>query len=292
MNDEFKQKLLRDIGKSGFPLELSVVEKLRRSEMIVHPNLSFSDASDKPREIDAYVTLPDHDLEEEGWPFGCIHLDLFIECKTSSAKPWVFFRDDDDTVLVAGLVGNLECVSDLKADGSLPVLAGCMNGALREHHFNTASWNGVPVARTYMEAFGHDAGKEIYQAVTNIWHALDFQRRWFLNPPAAPEGVREPKHKRTIFMHGVIVLRGLLVAAAKVGDGFELAEVPHVMLRTIDCVTNKSLPFGAGRETVIDVVHEDYFEEYLSLCVRDRSLCGEHLMQLLRVGWLEQSISR
>jgi hypothetical protein len=284
MNEELKQKLLKEINKSGFPLELNVIEKLRNAEIIVYPNLNFSDDADKPREIDAYAVISDRIDCEQEWPFGCIHLDLFVECKSSPDKPWVFFNDPGDINSMFGLVDRLEWLSDLDVKDSLPLLVSCQHTALKEHHYNSGSWGSVvPVARTYCEAFGKDAGKDIYQAVTNIWHTLDFQKRWF---ESSRSEMREMPKKRTIFMHGVIVYRGVLVAAEKVDDSFELTETPHIMLRTTDCVTDKSLPFGSQRETVIDIVHEDFFEDYLTICQKDMNVMVNHLLALLKAGWL------
>ena len=283
MNEELKNKLLKEINKSGFPLELSVVEKLRNAEILVYPNLSFSGITDRPREIDAYAVISDDAGLEEKWPFSCVHLDLFIECKSSVNRPWIFFNDPADITAIMGLIDRLECVSDLDSKNSSPLM-GCQNTALNKHHYNSGSWgSGVPISRTYCEAFGNDSGQQIYQAVTNIWHTLSFQKGWF---ERSSSKMQEPSRKRTIFMHGVIVFRGVLVTAHKEGDSFELAEVPHVMLRTIDCVTDSSLPFGSQRETIIDVVHEDYFEHYLTICKSDFASAIEHLMQASDAGWL------
>lgn len=282
MDDKLRQQLLNEIDKSGFPLEISVVEQLRNAMPLVFPNLSYADSEDRPHEIDALAFLDKEELEEN-WPYGPIGVNLLVECKTSKQKPWVFFKDSDDPVtIVSGLVDRLRCLTDIPVQRPKSLLIGCNNTALSGHHYNDSS---LPLARTYFEAFGKDAGKGIYQAVTNIWYALDFYERFFKESSA--DGARSPARRRTNFLHGVIVFKGTLVSAQMTEDGsYQVAEVPHIMLRTIDCLTNKSLPFGSERETIIDIVREDYLDEYLVICQEDLRLCARHLKDVANAGWI------
>ncbi len=281
MNEELKQKLIKEIKKSGFPLELDVINKLRELEFLVYPNLSFTDDTDKPHEIDAFVIMGNEDRKGE-WPFGPTSLFLFIECK-SSDKPWVFFNDTTDYMTLMGLVDRLKLVTDIDVSQIHSLLVGANNTTLRGHHY----CSDIPVARTYLEAFGRDAGGDIYQAVKNIWYVIDFHKRFFGSNPK-----RKNENKRTGIIHGVIVYEGTLVAATKEGEDFELAEVPHIMLRTTDCITNKSLPFGSGRETVIDVIHKDYLEQYLLLCKHDLTLFVDHSIRVVNTGWLDEQLKQ
>ncbi len=118
MDKELEQKLLREISKSGFPLELRVVEQLRNVAPLVFPNLSFTAENDKLHEIDALAFLDREELEdrlEDIWPYGLVGLNLFVECKTSKSKPWVFFKDSTDPVtLVSGLADRLKCITDIE----------------------------------------------------------------------------------------------------------------------------------------------------------------------------------
>lgn len=97
----------------------------------------------------------------------------------------------------------------------------------------------MPTARTYFEAFGKDADKEIYQAVTSVWYALDFYRRFFKE--SGNKRPKTPKERRTNFLHSVFVYKGTLVVADRLEDHYQLSEEPHVMLRTIDCKDHRLL---------------------------------------------------
>lgn len=279
MNEELREKLLNDINKSGFPLELSVIEKLREHQLLTYPNMSYKDLSDKTHEIDAFATMANEERESE-WPFGLIGLAMFIECKSASERPWVFFRESFDPLALMGLVGRLACSTDIGVQDSHFMLVGCNNSSLGKHHYNDCD---APVARTYLEAFGNNAGKQIYDAITSVWYALDFHKRFFAESRSR---MTEAKRKRTVIVHGVIVVKGVLVVADKSGDNFDLTEVPHVMLRTTDCITSNKLPFGNDRETVIDIVREDHFEQYLCMCRNDLEVFADHLLQVADAGWL------
>src|SRR5262249_44772112 len=106
MNKELKEKLLAEIDKSGFPHEISVIEKLRTSDVTVFPNISYTDIEGKPHEIDAIAFLNDYDHENKQ-KYGYVNLNLIIECKSSQQRPWVFFQDDFDARAWLGLVDRL-----------------------------------------------------------------------------------------------------------------------------------------------------------------------------------------
>ncbi|HKY55154.1 MAG TPA: hypothetical protein VJM08_12645 [Anaerolineales bacterium] len=277
MNDELKQKLIAEINKSGFSHEIDIIQRLRAEELIVFPNLAYLDVEDKPHEIDAYVGFTNYDEEKS---LDEVALNLIVECKSSSDKPWVFFDDSEDALAILGLVDRMVCFSDFEMKDTLTPLAGCMNTALRGHHYNDST---IPVARTHLEAFGKDSGKEIYQGITSLWYAIDYFKRLF----AKSTHNRTPQNKRISFIHPVIIFKGVMVAARKNNDDFEIEEVPHVILRTIDCITDKELDFRvASKEIIVDVIRNDFLENYIQICRNDLRLCMAHIEQLFKAGWI------
>ena len=86
---EYKNKLIEEIEKSGFPLELEVFQKLRLMGCTVLPNISYIDKSNNIREIDDIVILDNGPCND--WPFGCIQLHVLFECKSIKKHPWIFF---------------------------------------------------------------------------------------------------------------------------------------------------------------------------------------------------------
>jgi len=277
MNEELKQKLLAEINKSGFSHEINIIQRLRNEELTVFPNLGYVDSEDKPHEIDAYAIVTGYDEEKN---IDDISLNLIVECKSSSDKPWVFFDDPEDALALLGLVDRLEYVSNFETKDNYTPLAGCMNSALSDHHYNNSA---IPVARTHFEAFGKDAGKEIYQGITSLWYALDYFKRLFEKSTHS----HATGKKKINFIHPVIVFKGVLVTAYRNDDdSFEVEEASHVMIRTIDCITDKELDFRVLNEVIVDVIRSDYLEEYIKICRNDLKLGIAHTEQLIQAGWL------
>jgi hypothetical protein len=279
MNEELKHKLQVEINKSGFSHEMNVIKILRENDLLVFPNLSFIDSEDHLHEIDVFSMLEGKNYTDK-WKYGNVYLNLIIECKASSERPWVFFEDSNDFRTIMGMVDKLFVLSNLKLQNPYALLTGCTNTDLGNHHYNDHS---LPVARTYFEAFGKDSGKDIYQAITTILFTLDYYNRRFIH-------LIENKKTNsfiTEMFHLVIVFKGIMVSAIRDGENYTVEEVPHVILRIMDCITDKSNEsFRFDNEKIIDVVREDYLDEYIKLCNKDLELFICHLEEISNTGWL------
>ncbi|TKJ47579.1 hypothetical protein CEE34_02930 [Candidatus Aerophobetes bacterium Ae_b3a] len=94
MSEKLEEKILREISKTGFPLELRVSELLNDIGYYVANNLYYVDLDeDKGREIDLRA-LRNYDFKIESKQYFIRHC-LLIECKKSSEKPWVIFTSPE-----------------------------------------------------------------------------------------------------------------------------------------------------------------------------------------------------
>ena len=94
MSEKLEEKILKEITKTGFPLELRVSESLNNMGYYVANNLYYVDLDeDKGREIDLRA-LKNYDFKIESKQYFVRHL-LLIECKKSSKKPWVIFTSPE-----------------------------------------------------------------------------------------------------------------------------------------------------------------------------------------------------
>jgi hypothetical protein len=94
MSENIEQKILEEISKTGFPLELRVSELLNNRGYYVANNLYYVDLDeDKGREIDIRA-LKNCDFKIENERYYVRHC-LLIECKKSSKKPWVIFSSPE-----------------------------------------------------------------------------------------------------------------------------------------------------------------------------------------------------
>lgn len=94
MPENLERKILEEISKTGFPLELRISELLNNMGYYVANNLYYVDRDeDKGREIDLRA-LKNYDFKIENKPYFVRHC-LLIECKKSSKKPWVIFTSPE-----------------------------------------------------------------------------------------------------------------------------------------------------------------------------------------------------
>jgi hypothetical protein len=282
MDDEFRQSIHNQIKKSGFPLELYVIDSLREKELVVYPNLSFADSNNQVHEIDALAMLDSE--KPSSWPYGAIGLTLIVECKKAKEKPWVFFQDFSTSFQYFGLgvSDKAKIVSDLTVKESWPILVGSRNTTFNQHHYNSP----LPIARTYLEAFKNpDQPSDIYKAIKSIWYAMTFWHNTLEHTRSSIETGKQ----RTLMCHGLIVVDGkLIIAQRQQEDDYEVSEVDHVLVRTIDCLTKPSNPpFPLENEIVIDVITKQHLDSYIELCRKDLKALVGHMLSLQNANWIE-----
>jgi len=151
------------------------------------------------------------------------------------------------------------------------VLMGCKNTELNQHHYDDFN---LPKFKTYFEAFKTSNDSTIFKAVMNIFHGRKYLKELFNRQFSGKKS--ENYNYRTFLMQYVIVLDGQLILASKSNGDFDLSEVNHIILKTIDTIstTNNSL---LGDEILIDIVTREYFDEYVELTKKDVKKFSSHL---------------
>lgn len=271
IDKELADKILLEIDKSGFPLELEVVEKLRHEGILTFPNISFQDKNGSNHEIDIFSIIFNSKYQWKNGPTG---IQLLVECKKTEKYPWVFFDEGYTSLSDAfGMISKFDFSTDLViGDKKLNPIPNPLDTHLTGHHFNNLN---IPKARTHFEAFKKpNEQTTIYKAITNIFFGRGFIKDWF----DSTKTDNEPGG-RTFLNHFVIVIDGLLLAAKKDRNKFIVNEVNHLLLLTFD--TQENTHSGLlDNEIVIDVVKKEYFSEYLQLLNRDAELFNRQLGQL------------
>lgn len=94
-------KIIKEIKKTGFPLELHVLDVCSTRNTGRMPNVRYM-YDGILREVDLYAFFETMIIErkKKGENFQYTSTSMIIECKKSDAKPWVFFsspihRDSD-----------------------------------------------------------------------------------------------------------------------------------------------------------------------------------------------------
>jgi hypothetical protein len=90
MPEDLVNKLIADIEKTGFPLELRVGQLLQERGYYVANNVYFLDRDEgKGREVDLRALF--NFFFKTGSQASAVRHCLLIECKKSKSRPWVFF---------------------------------------------------------------------------------------------------------------------------------------------------------------------------------------------------------
>lgn len=271
LEKEFTDKILQEIEKSGFPLELEIIEILRNSGSLTFPNISFQDENGLSHEIDIFSIIFDEKYERKS---GACGIQLLVECKKTDKYPWIFFDEGYNPLTDAFGVGSkIDYSTDiLIKEEKFNPLEGMYNSYLSGHHFNNLNF---PKTRTHFEAFKKpNEQTTIYKAITNIFSGRKFLSDWF-----SKTEVKDGGKGRTFLNHFVIVLDGLLLYAAKENTSFNIQEVNHLLLLTFDTQENKHTGL-LDNEIVIDVIKKEYFPEYLKLLKKDAEYFNRHLAKL------------
>ncbi|MEJ7663737.1 MAG: hypothetical protein WKG07_31485 [Hymenobacter sp.] len=99
MDESFKKKIIDEINKSGFPLEIDLVNQLREQEILTFSNISFQDSITGVHEIDIFSIIF-HETTE--WDYGPSGIQLLIECKKTEKYPWLFFSEGFNPLTALG----------------------------------------------------------------------------------------------------------------------------------------------------------------------------------------------
>ena len=270
---QLKQKVLQDIQRSGFPLELRAARLFRDVGCLVQQSVRYTSNS-SVHEIDLIATLKP-ELQPTD-PRDVVGLDMIIECKTSRSRPWVFFHDQSDPSTTMGMATSLRYITDLLFKPPHSLLAGCMNTALRSHHYN----DPLPSAKAYFEACGKDAGSAIYKAIEAVQHAT----AWFSSYLYAAGGpilaVDSASGPRSRLIQPVIILDGDLLLATPEHDGFAVERTEHVLIRHGDLFSMSLNVPGERAELVIDVVHISALARFVQTCTSDLASFVDHINSL------------
>jgi hypothetical protein len=248
-NPELVEKLKADIRKSGFPLEVHVLNVCSTKNTGRMPGLKY-EYLDKVREIDLVAFYEAIDLEP---PRGLIPqhtvTNLIIECKKSEAKPWVFFSSP--AYGRGRVLHSLKYFSELDsyfAGRHLPPLLAQIYPAITKSHYVDAS---LPRCFSYCEAFKNtEKPSEIYTAIDSVIRYLSYRRR-------SRENRRKKSGVFSEFYLPIIVFEGCLFEASISGAEIDLHQRSHLQLRTWQGEALDDL-------CVIDVVTRDHFQEFFN----------------------------
>lgn len=259
-NDNLQSNILQELNKTGFPTEVICADVMQKNGWGVLHSPSYWDETEKiSREFDLRA-FRNWKYTTEGGEFH-IGVYLITECKKSE-KPWVFFSTPESyNTRVSQFIKAVDksiFPNYYRSDSQISddVLK-------RTHHY----FQRPELARTFYEPFKGqektDSSQMIYSAIMSSVKATLFHLR-----------DRKNDNSTSIY-YPVIVFNGnMYTAKVKSLDNIELLPSEHVQLSF-----NYMLPKSVERSSIweqqerfiIDVVHYEYLENFLSLLEKEHS---------------------
>lgn len=269
MSTDEERKILDDIKKSGYPLEIDVTHWLIENGWSVFPQYTYLDAETKKiRTIDALVIYLPGGSYFESFPR------LIVECKTSN-KPWVFYTRPSLALDVAqfGKKGfdfltwttiPLTMISLFQqyVDWKPPKIPHVANWpkAIKELMGHLHFFQDLPRAHSCYVAFQSkedDAPSSFQRAVYQIRGATHY---------LSEESPKWP-------LLATIVLRGKLFEYCRDGSNLRIKPVDHILYSTYELIEEREF-YQYPAPTIIDVVKDDYFTNYLAVLKKDYEALG------------------
>lgn len=248
--DDLRDNITREIESSGFPLEIKVSKQLNSLGWFVISNASYANEGEElRREIDVVARRKDAKLN----PLVNV---LLIECKKSSKKPWVFFKQNK----ISTDVFNFNIAA--KAQG--PVYR-VFEKIAPKHFYST-----TPICTYHFVASAKKDSKEskaIHHAVAQVMNALNF----YLN--RENEYIETYNRGEVVLFYPIIVFDGELFSAIVEEESIQLAEENHVQLyvsrelshaaEVLWDVKTKSKRLVKTKPFIINIVKKGYLEKFL-----------------------------
>ncbi len=238
------ERIASDIRKSGFPLEVEVLNICSTKNTGRLPSVRY-EYCDQLREIDLVAFYETISRENSRGPQHTI-TELIIECKKSVEKPWVFFSTPSYSFenVASFLKYSSEFDLYFSETRSLPLLARIYPKILRTHYADPA----LPRCVAYYEAFkGSGSPSEIYRAIDSVITYLNYSSE------------RRAKRNERLgvfseFYIPTIVIDGCLFEASVDKAKITVKERNHIQVRTLH----------RGELYIIDVVSRNEFQKFFA----------------------------
>lgn len=257
MSTDHERKILNDMEKSGFFLEIDVLNSLMQKGWAVFPQYSYSDVqSGKIRAIDMIANPLDYVLDQPK---------LIIECKYTSDKSWIFFIPP---------VVSTDKNKDLNSINATILYSHiAMEFSLGKHHPNTKQ-NPNDI-------------KNALESVSSIRKGVHFFKREVPCAYSCYVHPRQNDEEANDFRKAILQLNSAFLGAKFVANcpvflclvfrGEMLAIDCNKRIRPIDHVIFVNLSEDSGEKAqppaFIDIVKDTFFENYLEIIKSDMEIC-------------------
>lgn len=280
MSTDEERKILEDIKKTGYPLEVDVANWLIEKGWSVFPQYPYFDKQAKKiRAIDMVASHYGWAIMSGGLPR------LIVECKKSE-KPWIFYSVRPMHLEVpekAKFVGFNELLLVSKAMRAFSLFQPYID--LKENQIGVRELTELIEKMRKLHFFREDL------PIAHSCHVAfrkkkedvpdDFQEAIYQLRGAYLE-IAESPLRGPIFI--AIVLRGKLFEFKKKNASIKLLPRDHILFSTMIMSHEGQELRDLIPPTIIDIVIDTYFLKYLDLLKNDMEICKEisELMEKMR----------
>ena len=239
----FEDKIVENLIKTGLPTEIQVHKLLYKRGWDVRSQYSFIDESGPIRSCDFkasfYGELVSEDSDER---YVC---QLFIECKKSDKKPWVFYTGPEpEYELEERLAALFEPTQYKRNDPDKELYAGLEK--IKNIHDNVHS----SIAYSYQIPFVNQKKvnyqRDFYTAEMQVLKAI------YNSEPIPRDNIDY------LNVYPLIIFDGNMFKCDLVGDDLIVSRIDYVRYSSSGIPENK-------KDVLIDVVTMDYLELYIEL---------------------------
>jgi hypothetical protein len=243
---DFDKKLLGDIQKTGFPLELRVAHELLRHGYFIEHNVYYIDKDDnKGREIEISALQNSQNAPRNIVPRWVRNF-LTVECKKVTAgKPWVIFSSPvtsydayTRTITLTGLKPNVQLDAEL------------LSSVAVYHPY----WLSSRLGRSYYEAF--KGGPDTERSPNMIFKALTTAVKATIS---RIDNYRPTDKGEVTFYQPLVVIEGELYEAF-LGDNKEIVVTRE---KWIPISFRYNSPHYQPRRLTVVVIEEPHLSEFI-----------------------------
>jgi len=251
MNEDIIENIRKYVEESGIPLEIDTSSKLKEYGWeIRNQSYYFDEDLMKPRTVDIHAAKLE--LLKNNTLIDRFLTTLIIECKTSD-KPWLFYtekyEDEEDH-----LVGYISWLKTIKMPSYIHLFK---KHELYIGNFSHYFWHKNERISVIGDVM-HKGKDMLYEAACQVTKALNYDRNKLLE--LAPKMSLKPY---AIF-YPIIVFSGKMFEIRKERAELDIEEIKYISYNFSGVVKEKE-------SFLIEIVHEDYFDEYLSVLNREYS---------------------
>ena len=251
---ELKAKIVDDLRKRGFPLEIHVIESCLGAGFLVDPNVHYRvDGAD--REIDVYANFSTTGRLKNDTA-QLTNSRMIIECKKTTI-PWVFFSSSvhksENMSLYLAMRSDLQ--GQLK-ERSVQSLLGRLYDE-RYHHYGDIR---IPRCISYVEA-PRNTEKHKRSKRSSIFDSVESVLTFLTTRLADRHPYNENLGTMTDLFYPLIVVEGDLFEAIVDGNDIDIHRRDHILF-----VNNRY-----DYLIIIDVVTRNYLADYLKVIIRNHT---------------------